>query len=116
MHVMLVFHHFADPNWFAAKGGFANKESVKIFVDFSKKMIRHFGDFADPDSNVSRQVADGASFQMHAELGTEPGIRYLYETPAVPGREPAPVSRAAEGGRATPGYTRQCARVWPRTG
>ena len=49
----------------------------------------HFGDFADPESNVSRLAAENASFQMHAELGTDPQIRYLYEVPATtPGREP----------------------------
>ncbi len=49
----------------------------------------HFGDFADPDSNVSRLAAENAHFQMHAELGTDPQIRYLYEVPATtPGREP----------------------------
>ena len=47
----------------------------------------HFGDFNDPASNVSRLVAQNASFQMHAQLGTDPQIKYLYETPAVPGRE-----------------------------
>lgn len=49
----------------------------------------HFGDFADPESNVSMLVADNPSFQMHAELGTDPQIKYLYTTPAVPGRDPA---------------------------
>ena len=49
----------------------------------------HFGDFADPESSVSRLAAENASFQMHAELGTDPQIRYLYEVPAAtPGREP----------------------------
>ena len=48
----------------------------------------HFGDFADPDSNVSRLAEENASFQMHAELGTDPQIRYLYEVPATtPGRD-----------------------------
>ncbi|MFQ5955804.1 MAG: hypothetical protein ACE5JZ_12135, partial [Kiloniellales bacterium] len=50
----------------------------------------HFGDLGDADSNVSRLIRDNHSFQMHAELGTEPRIHYLYETPAVPGRDPAP--------------------------
>ena len=49
----------------------------------------HFGDFADPDSNVSRLAAENASFRMHEELGTDPQIRYLYEVPVTtPGREP----------------------------
>ena len=48
----------------------------------------HFGDFADPESNVSRLAHENAHFQMHAELGTDPQIRYLYEVPATtPGRD-----------------------------
>ncbi len=49
----------------------------------------HFGDFNDADSNISRLARDNKNFRMHEELGTEPQIRYLYETPAVPGRNPA---------------------------
>ena len=49
-----------------------------------------FGDFNDSDSRVARLVADNASFQMHAELGTDPQVKYLYELAATPGREPAP--------------------------
>ena len=56
----------------------------------------HFGDFADPASNVSTLVAENPSFQMHAELGTDPQIKYLYTTPAVPGREPAAEDRDDE--------------------
>ncbi len=52
----------------------------------------HFGDFADRASNVSRLAAENANFQMHAELGTDPQIRYLYE---VSGSTPG---RAAEAG------------------
>jgi phenylacetyl-CoA:acceptor oxidoreductase subunit 1 len=47
-----------------------------------------FGDFKDPESNVARLVRDNPYFQMHAELGTDPQIKYLYTTPAVPGGEP----------------------------
>jgi phenylacetyl-CoA:acceptor oxidoreductase subunit 1 len=50
------------------------------------KAIR-FGDFADPKSEVSQLLRSNRSFQMHAELGTDPQIRYLYEVPAsMPGR------------------------------
>ncbi len=48
-----------------------------------------FGDFNDPQSKVSQLARDIPSFQMHAQLGTNPQIRYLYETPAVPGRDSA---------------------------
>jgi phenylacetyl-CoA:acceptor oxidoreductase subunit 1 len=54
----------------------------------------HFGDFNDPDSNVSMLLAENAAFQMHAQLGTDPQIKYLYETPAVPGREAEPDEEA----------------------
>ncbi len=50
----------------------------------------HFGDYNDPQSNVSRLTAAGENFQMHEELGTHPQIRYLYTHPAVPGRAAKP--------------------------
>jgi phenylacetyl-CoA:acceptor oxidoreductase subunit 1 len=46
----------------------------------------HFGDFKDPESNVSLLVRDQPTFQLNSELGTDPQIKYLYTTPAVPGR------------------------------
>jgi len=36
-----------------------------------------FGDFNNPDSIVSRLVNERDHFQMHAELGTDPQIKYL---------------------------------------
>jgi phenylacetyl-CoA:acceptor oxidoreductase subunit 1 len=47
-----------------------------------------FGDFNDPGSEVNRLLAATPSFQMHAELGNDPQIKYLYEVPSVAGREP----------------------------
>lgn len=47
-----------------------------------------FGDFNDPESEVSKLVADRDYFQMHEELGNDPQIKYLIETPAVPSRAP----------------------------
>lgn len=46
-----------------------------------------FGDYNDPMSNVSQLTRENPAFQMHRELGTDPQIKYLYTTPAVPGRE-----------------------------
>ncbi len=52
----------------------------------------HFGDFADPESNISKLVQDNQYFQMHEELGTDPQIKYLYEVPnTTPGRDADPV-------------------------
>ncbi len=45
-----------------------------------------FGDFNDPDSNVSRLTRENESLQLNADVGTDPQIKYLYTTPAVPGR------------------------------
>jgi Fe-S-cluster-containing dehydrogenase component/DMSO reductase anchor subunit len=45
-----------------------------------------FGDFNDPESQVSKLTAEGDFFQMHEELGNDPQIKYLIETPAVPSR------------------------------
>ena len=38
----------------------------------------HFGDLDDPASNVSRLLDDNSHFRMHDELGTGPGIYYLW--------------------------------------
>ena len=46
-----------------------------------------FGDFNDPKSHVSQLLDSQPSLQLNAELGTDPQIKYLYSTPAVPGRD-----------------------------
>jgi phenylacetyl-CoA:acceptor oxidoreductase subunit 1 len=38
-----------------------------------------FGDIEDPQSNVSQLLSDNAWFQMHEELGTDPGFYYLWD-------------------------------------
>jgi len=47
-----------------------------------------FGDFNDAESPVSKLAEANDYFQMHKELGNDPQIRYLYQTPSVPGRDP----------------------------
>jgi len=47
---------------------------------------RHFGDFENPDSAVSKLVAERSGFGMMPELGYNPVNRYL------PPRKPAPVA------------------------
>ncbi len=37
-----------------------------------------FGDIENPDSRVSRLLRDNESFRMHEELGTDPGVYYLW--------------------------------------
>lgn len=38
-----------------------------------------FGDLDDPDSKVSRLLAENEHFRMHEELGTGPGFFYLWD-------------------------------------
>ncbi|HRP95424.1 MAG TPA: 4Fe-4S dicluster domain-containing protein [Rhodocyclaceae bacterium] len=38
-----------------------------------------FGDIDDPDSNVSRLLAETQHFRMHEELGTGPGVYYIWD-------------------------------------
>jgi phenylacetyl-CoA:acceptor oxidoreductase subunit 1 len=39
----------------------------------------HFGDFADPQSNVAQLLAHTEHFRMHEELGTEPSVYYVWD-------------------------------------
>jgi phenylacetyl-CoA:acceptor oxidoreductase subunit 1 len=43
----------------------------------------HFGDVDDPDSDVSRLLAENQSFRMHEDLGTGPGFHYLWDKGAL---------------------------------
>ncbi|NBR91054.1 MAG: 4Fe-4S dicluster domain-containing protein, partial [Rhodobacteraceae bacterium] len=42
---------------------------------------RHFGDFADPDSNVSRLTAERGGVDLMPEQGTKPTNKYLPPRP-----------------------------------
>ena len=39
----------------------------------------NFGDIDDPESNVSRLLAETQTFRMHEELGTEPSVYYVWD-------------------------------------
>jgi phenylacetyl-CoA:acceptor oxidoreductase subunit 1 len=38
-----------------------------------------FGNIEDPDSGVSRLLAETQHFRMHEELGTAPGVHYVWD-------------------------------------
>ena len=38
-----------------------------------------FGDIEDPESNVSRLLKQTKNYRMHEELGTEPGVYYIWD-------------------------------------
>jgi beta-glucosidase len=41
--VMMVLHHWCNPNWFVALGGWEKKQSVDLFCDFARRLIDEFG-------------------------------------------------------------------------
>lgn len=45
MKILLVLHHFANPNWFEAKGGWLEEDNIAFFVDFACKCMQHFGPY-----------------------------------------------------------------------
>ena len=51
---------------------------------------RHFGDFADPESNVSLLVAERGGYDLMPDMGTKPTNKYLPPRKKGPGpRQPA---------------------------
>ncbi|MCS6933679.1 MAG: family 1 glycosylhydrolase [Chitinophagales bacterium] len=45
VQIMLVLHHFHNPNWFLAKGGWEKEENVALWVDFARKVSQRFGKY-----------------------------------------------------------------------
>ncbi|MFM8347918.1 MAG: family 1 glycosylhydrolase, partial [Bacteroidota bacterium] len=45
--VMLVLHHFANPTWFAAMGGWSSSRAVDAFLDYVDKILDEFGAYPD---------------------------------------------------------------------
>jgi Fe-S-cluster-containing dehydrogenase component len=68
------------------------KERLPACVMACPTSARHFGDLGDPDSDVSRMVADRRGADLLPELGYRPVNKYL---PPRPARQ-APLPRAAE--------------------
>jgi beta-glucosidase len=41
---MVTLHHFTNPLWFSAKGGWANREAARAFLPYVTKMAEELGD------------------------------------------------------------------------
>lgn len=52
-------------------------DRVPVCVSTCPANARHFGDFADPDSDVSRMVEERGGFDLMPELGYAPVNKYL---------------------------------------
>lgn len=60
-------------------------EATPACVNSCIAFALHFGDIEDPESNVSALLRENESFQMHAELGADPGFYYLWDRAAGKG-------------------------------
>lgn len=54
-------------------------EATPVCVNSCIAGALHFGDVEDPDSSVSKLLAENHFFRMHEELGTGPSIYYLWD-------------------------------------
>jgi beta-glucosidase len=41
--IMMVLHHFTNPKWFAARGGWEKEENIPLWIDFATKVVDEFG-------------------------------------------------------------------------
>lgn len=74
----------------------AEEDRVPACVRSCPAHARHFGDFADPGSAVSKMVAERGGFDLMPEAGTSPVNKYLPPRPKTrPDRAEAPRESAA---------------------
>ncbi len=45
VNIMMVLHHFTNPLWFAAKGGWEKRGNIAMWVDFAKKVVDIYGQY-----------------------------------------------------------------------
>jgi Fe-S-cluster-containing dehydrogenase component len=60
---------------------FGSPRSASPGVATCPTTARHFGDFNDPESNVSRLVRERGGFDLAPELGYRPTSKYLPSRP-----------------------------------
>jgi beta-glucosidase len=47
LNVMLTAWHFTEPKWFAAKGGWKNRDAPRLFARYCEFVAREYGDIVD---------------------------------------------------------------------
>jgi len=81
-----------DPGLAAGKVPGIDPEATPACVNSCIAGALHFGDADDPDSNISKLLRDNRHTGMHEELGTGPGIYYLWER----GQDDGPMPESPE--------------------
>jgi len=66
------------------------EDRVPVCVSTCPSNARHFGDLGDPDSAVSRLVADRGGYDLMPELGYKPVNKYLPPRPRQSADSPGP--------------------------
>jgi len=68
-----------DAGTAAGKTPGVDPDATPACVNSCISQALQFGDIDDPESNVSRLLASHQHFRMHEELGTGPGVFYLWD-------------------------------------
>jgi beta-glucosidase len=45
VQIMMVIHHFANPQWFSKAGGWETEKNIQMWCDFAKKLVDEFGQY-----------------------------------------------------------------------
>ena len=45
VQIMMVLHHFANPQWFARSGGWEKEQNISMWCDYAKKIVDEFGQY-----------------------------------------------------------------------
>lgn len=45
VQIMMVLHHFTNPQWFARLGGWERKENIALWEDYARKLVDEFGTY-----------------------------------------------------------------------
>jgi beta-glucosidase len=77
---MVTLHHFTSPQWFARKGGWAERDSVKAFVNFVSRAADEFGDLVNLWCTINEPNIYAANGWMTGEFppGHKGDLRGLY--------------------------------------
>jgi beta-glucosidase len=78
----VTYQHFTSPLWFTVKGGWENKDNIKNFVDYSKKVTEELGDLIDivctiNEANLTAGFAH--NFPSYPEGGMKTIMPYISE-------------------------------------